>query len=146
MLYNSHNLTSVVCTFNLFYLTHRYDAIRCAITSSQREWSWEQWQWRCTPQSPNLQVWSFAIRWFNVISRTLVGVGSYLSAETQSVYSTAPTDLTEKKRIKWNKMIKIISGLGSCSPFVWFSALSFYCQLHLNDIFLSCSKNPKILK
>ena len=29
---------------------------------------------------------------FNVISRTLVGGGSYPSAEKQSVYSTAPAD------------------------------------------------------
>ena len=33
---------------------------------------------------------NFTIRLFSVISRTLVGVGSYPSAEKQSVYSTAP--------------------------------------------------------
>ena len=42
--------------------------------------------------SPKLQhYWNLTIRWFRVISRTLVG-GPYLSAMVQSVYSTAPAD------------------------------------------------------
>ena len=60
---------------------------------SEPEWTWEQWQWRGTPHSPKLQhCWNLTIRLFSVISRTLVGGGSYPSAEKQSVYSTAPAD------------------------------------------------------
>ena len=42
------------------------------------------------PQSPAL----LTIRLFSVISRTLVGGGSYPTAEKLSVYSTAPADWT----------------------------------------------------
>ena len=41
--------------------------------------------------SPKLQDWNLTIRWFNVISRTIVeGGGSYPSAEWQLVYSVTP--------------------------------------------------------
>ena len=57
------------------------------------EWSWEQWQWRGAPHYPKLQhQWNLTIRLFSVISRTLIGVGVYPSAEVQSVYSTAWAD------------------------------------------------------
>ena len=36
--------------------------------------------------------WGLTIRLFNVLSRTLVGVGSYPSAEIKSVYFTAPAN------------------------------------------------------
>ena len=39
-----------------------------------------------------LQGWSFTIRLFNVIPRTLMGRGSYPSEEMQLVYSTASAD------------------------------------------------------
>ena len=47
---------------------------------------------------PKLLGCSLIIRWFRVISRTLVGLGegSYPSAEVQSVYSTAPADWAKK--------------------------------------------------
>ena len=51
-----------------FYLSHRWDPIRCY----HSKWSREQWQWRQTPHSPNLQSWGLVIRLFNVISRTLL--------------------------------------------------------------------------
>ena len=57
------------------------------------EWTWEWWQWRGTPHSSKLQhYWNLTIRLFSVISRILVGGGSYPSAEKQFVYSTAPAD------------------------------------------------------
>ena len=52
-------------------LCRKYKTIRCYHSGSK--WTWEQWQWRVTPHSPNLQIWSLTIWWFNVISRTLVG-------------------------------------------------------------------------
>ena len=56
-----------------FYLTHRYDPIRCY--HSSQEWTWEQWQWRGNLHSPKLHhYWSLTIILFHVISRTLVGV------------------------------------------------------------------------
>ena len=74
-----------------FYLTHRYDPIRCY--HSGPEWTWERRQWRGTHHSPKLQYyWNLTIKLFSVISRTLVGGGSYPSAEMQSVYSTALAD------------------------------------------------------
>ena len=47
--------------------------MRCYHSGS--EWTWEQWQWRGTWHSPNLQGWHLTIRWFSVISRTLIGGG-----------------------------------------------------------------------
>ena len=65
--------------------------IRCYHSGPQ--WTWEQWQWRGTLHSPKLQHhWNLTIRLFIVISRTLVGGGSYSSAEKQSMNSTAPAD------------------------------------------------------
>ena len=76
---------------NLFYLTHRFDAIRGYHSGS--ELTSEQWQWRATQHFLNLQGLSLAIRLFNVISRTLIGRGgSYYSAEMQSVYSIVPVN------------------------------------------------------
>ena len=55
MLYNNHNLTSLICLHtSLFYLTHRQDPIWC--NHSRSEWTWEQWLWRGIPNSPNLQA------------------------------------------------------------------------------------------
>ena len=46
----------------------------------------QQWQWRSTLHSQNLQGWSLTIRCFNVISRTLVGGGgAYPCAEMQLI-------------------------------------------------------------
>ena len=55
------------------------------------EWTWEQWQGRGAPYSLKPKLHSnLTIRLFRDISRTLIGRGSYSSAENQSVYSTAP--------------------------------------------------------
>ena len=68
-----------------FYLTYRYDPIRC----HHSEWSWEWWQWKGTPHSPKLQhYWSLTIGLINVISSTLIEGEFYPSAEMQLVYST----------------------------------------------------------
>ena len=58
------------------------------------EWTWEQWQWRCALHSPKPQHhWNITIRLFSVMTgHSLGGWGSYLSAEVQSVYSTALAD------------------------------------------------------
>ena len=72
--------------------------IRCYHPGS--EWTLERWQWRGAPHSPKFQHrWNLTIRLFSVISRTLVGGGSYPSAEVQLVYSTAPADWAG---IVWN--------------------------------------------
>ena len=52
----------------------------------------EQWQWRNTPHSPSLQRWSFAIRCFNIISRTLFEWGFLLFCRKQLAYSKTPVD------------------------------------------------------
>ena len=36
------------------------------------EWTCEQWQWRSTPYSSKLQGWNLAVKWFNMICKTLV--------------------------------------------------------------------------
>ena len=72
------------------------NSIRCY--HSGPEWTWERWQWRGTPHSPKLQhCGNLTIRLFSVISRTLVGGGSYPSAEKQSVYSTAPANWASRR-------------------------------------------------
>ena len=64
-------------------------SVRCYHCRSK--WTWEQWQWRGTPHSPNLQGQNLTIRWFNVISRTLVG--EVLNPlQRCSLYFTAPTN------------------------------------------------------
>ena len=72
--------------------TFLFDAIRCY--HSRVQWAWEQWQWRGMLHSSKFQYyWNLIIRLFSVTSRTFVGEGvSYLSAEIQLVYSTAPAD------------------------------------------------------
>ena len=42
---------------------------------SGSEWTWEQWQWRCTPYSPKRQTYSLTTRWFSFVSRILIGNG-----------------------------------------------------------------------
>ena len=56
------------------------------------EWIRDRWQWRITLHCPMFQhYWNPAIRWFNVISEThFAGMGSYSSAEMQSMNCTAP--------------------------------------------------------
>ena len=54
-----------------------------------------------SPHSSKLQNWNFTIRLFSVISRTLIGGGSYPSAEMQSVNSTA---LDDWARLVWMKL------------------------------------------
>ena len=61
---------SFVCT-QIKYQTVMFDLIRCY--QFRPEWTWEQWQWRSTLNSPKLQhCFSLTIRLFNVISTTLV--------------------------------------------------------------------------
>ena len=108
-------IRSGISTLFTFYLTHRQEPIRCY--HSWPEYIWKWWQWGVTSHSPKLQHHrSLTIRFFSVISRTLVGGGltplqrwsqciqqphptepqdrrdwgSYPSAEMQSVYFTAP--------------------------------------------------------
>ena len=88
---------------------HKYTVQFCLIhrtlsgaTTLGPEWTWKWWQWRGTRHSLKLQhYWSLTIRLLCVISRTLVGRGSYPSAELQSVYSTAPAN--------WAKQMKEFS-------------------------------------
>ena len=51
-----------------------FNPIRCY--HSRPEWTWEQWQWRCAPDSPEPQHhWNITLRLFSIISRTLIGGG-----------------------------------------------------------------------
>ena len=60
---------------------------------------WERWQWRGTLNYTKLQhYWNINIRLFWVLSRSLVGVGSYPAAE-KSVYSAAPANWTTFPRV-----------------------------------------------
>ena len=48
------------------------------------KWTQESWQWRGAQHSQKLpHYWNLTIRLFSVISRTLVGYGSYPSAEVR---------------------------------------------------------------
>ena len=53
------------------------------------EWTWDRWQKKGTPHSAN--YWNPSVRLFSVISEHSLGE-YYLSAEKQSVYSTALAD------------------------------------------------------
>ena len=58
---------------------------------------------RSTPYSPKIQDWSLTIKFFCVISRTLVGVVSYSSAEILFVYSIAPAEWARFEKEKQMK-------------------------------------------
>ena len=76
-----------------FYLTHRYDHIRCYLSGSK--WTWEQWLWRGTPHSPDLQHYCcFVIRLFNVIFRTLIVWVLPFNKDTVGVLQPRPTGMT----------------------------------------------------
>ena len=86
LLYNSHNLTSIICLYTV-----------CSIWPIDRSLSGTTTTGQSGPRSnantphfPNLQGWSLTIRWLNGISRTLVD-GVRLSKDGV-VYSTAPAD------------------------------------------------------
>ena len=84
-----------------FYLTHRWDSIRCYHSESGK--TGEGWQSRGTQYSPQLQhYWIITIRLFSVIFRTLI-VG--VCHPPQSVYSTVPADLYVHG---WKKIIPLI--------------------------------------
>ena len=74
LLYNSYNSTSVICLHTLCSIWF-IDRNVSSATHSRSEWTWEQWQWKGTPHSPNLQSWNLTIKWFYVIPRTLIGGG-----------------------------------------------------------------------
>ena len=111
------HLFALTLNVKQFYLTHRYDPVRCYNFGT--EWTWQRWLSRGILHSPKFQhYWSLTIRLFSVIYRTLVGrilhlcrdavdvfyspswlghrtlvVGrSYLSAAMLSVYSSAPAN------------------------------------------------------
>ena len=103
-----------------FYLTNRFDPIRCY--HSGPEWTWEHWQWKGTLHFLKVQhYWSLTIRWFYVkILDTCYGEAcTRPSAEIQSVYSTAPADwaieIIELYANKWLilKLLVFDGGAGS---------------------------------
>ena len=90
-----------------FYLTYSQDPIRCYYSES--EWTWDRWQWMGTLHSSKLNYYlRRTIRMFSFISRTLVVVGSYLSADMQSAYSTAPADWALKMSLLFTNHIYLI--------------------------------------
>ena len=46
------HLFALILNVKQFYLTHRSDPIRYYYSGP--EWTWEWWQWKCTPPSPKL--------------------------------------------------------------------------------------------
>ena len=72
LLYNSHHLTSVICLHTVCSIWPIDRTLSGTTTPGQGE-PGGQWQCRSTPHFPNLQGLSNDIRWFTVISRTLVG-------------------------------------------------------------------------
>ena len=56
-----------------FYLTHRYDPIRCY--QSESEWIWEQFKWRGTSYALELHTCILIIKLSCVIRRTFVSRG-----------------------------------------------------------------------
>ena len=89
-----------------FYLTRRWDPIRCYHFGP--EWTWEWWQWRGTPYPPKLQDWSLAIRFFNIISRNLVGEDlPLLQRKNRYILQSQPTGLEKiwgdlmQLRLQW---------------------------------------------
>ena len=69
---NMSNLFKHSLNIKQFYLTYRYDPIRCNHSGS--EWTWEQWQWRSTQYSSKLQDWRLTIISFSAMSRILIEV------------------------------------------------------------------------
>ena len=68
-----------------------YYSIRCYHTGP--EWTWEQWQWRSTPHSPNLQhYWSHTLRWFNVVSKVRWDL-TLLQRRSRCILQSQPTEL-----------------------------------------------------
>ena len=90
------NQFSISHLFELFkcqtvYLTLKLNPVWCYYSGPER--TWERWQWRCNPHSQNLRhYWCLSIRLFSFISKTFVVMGSYSSAELQSVYAPAIVD------------------------------------------------------
>ena len=133
-----------------FYMTHVLGPIRCY--HSMREWTWEHWQWRGSQYSWKLQCyWSLIIRLFCVIYRTLVGRGSYLSAEMQSVYSTTPVvwdpynrggPLGYSGKMRTNTLLKIMNHI-----ILWtIEPLLFICKngLDNSNIDMPVNKQSKL--
>ena len=81
-----------------FYLTHRWDPIRCY--HSGPEWTWERWQWRDTTHSPKLQHnWNLAIRLICVISGHSLGEVSPLCRNAVGViYRRSRVGKTKSKQ------------------------------------------------
>ena len=76
--------------YSLFYLTHR---MQSGATTLGQSGPGSNGNEGVLHISPNLQGWSVAIRWFNDISRPLVGQEvSYPLAEMQSVHFPVSTD------------------------------------------------------
>ena len=89
------------------YLTHCLNPFRCY--HYWPKWTWDWWLWWSTPHSPK-HHWSLSIRLFSVISRTLVGVGSYLSSEMQLEYFTPSANWADRTwrncSILWTFLVK----------------------------------------
>ena len=116
LLYNSHNLTSVICLHTVCFIRPLDRTLSGATTQcrsgnllsfllrcgtrpyergtqwdSMQEWTLEQWQWRSTPHSPNHQVWSLTIGEFNVISRSLIGQVDLTNLQRCSLHIPQPS-------------------------------------------------------
>ena len=67
---------------------------RYQVVPLRTEWTWERWEWKNTSHSSKLKYdWSLTIWLFNVISRTLVGVGVLQQRCSQCIIQLQPTGL-----------------------------------------------------
>ena len=82
---------SIAMYHKQYNLIHRYIPIRCY--HSRSEWTLGQWQWKGTLHFSKLQhYWSFTIRLFSVMSRTLVvGVVTPLQRSSRCILQPQPT-------------------------------------------------------
>ena len=94
---------------------HTVSVLKCSIwpiDMTQSKWTWEQWQWKSTPHSPELQDWSLIIRLFSVIFRTLVGCccggTSFLQRCSQYILLPQLTGLKNDLKKKKSKVREIL--------------------------------------
>ena len=91
LLYISHNLTFVFCLHTVFSI-RPIDRNLWGASIPGHSGPGSNGNEEALLISPNFLGYSLAIKLFNVISRTLIEWGSYLSAEMPSVYSIAPAN------------------------------------------------------
>ena len=122
--------------------------IRCY--HSGPEWTWERWQGSGTLHFSKPQHYcNFTIRLFSVISRTLMGGGSYPTVEKQSVYSTALADWTNRMKmtcmqpqIKHRQLYSVLMHQGGLKDILHPRVMNIV-ECHTNHCFVRCQLNQE---